>query len=74
VPDFVKLGREEGREEGLVCGLQNALLRVLRVRLGECPPDVEARIRALESAAPLEALLDRVMAAETLAEFRAALP
>lgn len=78
VPDLVKLGREEGREagreEGVAAGLQEALLRVLRLRLGECPADVAARVRALQDTAALAGLLDRVMAAESLEEFRAALP
>ncbi|MDC3962032.1 Yae1 family protein [Polyangium jinanense] len=65
-------GRLEGRQEGLQVGAQEGLLRgqrrtmlqLLRLRFGELPQAVVARIEAADSAA-LDQWTARVLAAKT---------
>jgi len=38
-------GQKEGKQEGLLTARRDALLDILSERFGNCPPDVERRIR-----------------------------
>lgn len=61
-----KEGRREGRRKGLQEGQQQALRKLLRLKFGELPADVEARIAAA-SPAELDGLLERTLSADSLA-------
>jgi len=65
-------GVAEGRQQGLALGEARALMRVLRVRFGQLPDDLEARLAALD-ATPLDRLADRVLRAATLGDALAGL-
>lgn len=60
-------GRQEGLKEGLKEGRQQSLLRQLRLRFGELPSWVSARVAEAE-AAQLEPWQDRVLFARSLDE------
>lgn len=55
-------------QRGMLEGQRRSLLRAVRLKFGEPPEAVEARIRALGTEAELDACLDRVMLASTLQE------
>lgn len=61
--------REEGRREGRLAGeregQRSALLKLLRLRFGELPEPIEARIRAAD-AGQIDGWLERVLTAPTL--------
>ncbi len=59
---------EKGREEGLLEGKRDTLLRFLNSRFGPLPQETAARVRALESLEELDAYLDRVLVAGSLEE------
>ncbi len=65
-------GVAEGRQQGLALGEARALMRVLRVRFGQLPDDLEARLAALD-ATTLDRLADRVLPAATLGDVLAGL-
>jgi len=65
-------GVAEGRQQGLALGEARALMRVLRVRFGQLPDDLEARLAALD-ATTLDRLADRVLRAATLGDALAGL-
>ena len=64
-------GRQAGLEKGRDEGARGPLLRQLRTRFGSMPDHVVARIQAAD-AAQLDSWADRVLAAATLDEVRAA--
>jgi hypothetical protein len=45
--DLIKIGEQRGREQGLLEGLERAILGFLTARHGIVPTDLEAKIRAL---------------------------
>jgi hypothetical protein len=55
-------------EEGLTRGRQLTLLRLLRRRFGDMPPEAEDRLRAITNPAALDDLTDRLLTATSLAE------
>lgn len=57
-------GLQEGAQEGLLRGQRRTMLQLLRLRFGELPPAVVARIEAADSAA-LDQWTARVLAAKT---------
>ena len=59
---------DQGREEGEIKGKQQVLLRQLRKRFKKIPPDVKARIAATTDVHDLDAWLDKVVDADTLAD------
>ncbi len=58
---------EKGREEGVVEGRRQTLLRQLTLKFGELPPESKERIEAM-SAAELDSLIERVLTAKALSE------
>lgn len=61
--DYKDKLRQEGRKEGE----RNALLRQLRIRFGEVPPSIIARIEAADTRL-FEQWIERVIFAQTLAD------
>jgi len=61
---------KEGREQGLVEGKREALLRLLANKFGQLSEELTAQVRALESAEELDVYLDRVLTASTLGEMQ----
>ncbi|MGH9463297.1 MAG: Rpn family recombination-promoting nuclease/putative transposase [Vicinamibacteria bacterium] len=59
-------GRKEGREAGVIQGKRETLLRLLTAKFGSLRPDTIAKVAAVQSAAELDAYLDRFVAAESL--------
>ena len=59
-------GLQEGRQEGLQEGRQEALVLLLERRFGELPATVRQRIREIQSAEQLDALLVAVLDAKSL--------
>ena len=64
---FFQKGRAEGHAEGEARGRAAMLLRLVRRRWGNVPPDTEDRIRTADSA-QLEIWMDHVLDARTLAD------
>lgn len=58
--------KEEGRVEGAVQSLRNALLRLLRLKFRKIPPGIERRIENTEDVDQLNAWLDALMTARRL--------
>jgi hypothetical protein len=69
---FEKEGRAQGLEQGLVQGRaqgrQLTLLRLLRRRFEEVPPEAEERLREITDPAALDDLTDRFLTAASLEE------
>ena len=63
-----EMGREEGREEGLVTAHRDSVRRLAEKRFGELPTDVVLRIQAISDVTVLEALLLEIVDAETLGD------
>jgi hypothetical protein len=59
---------DEGRTEGLTVARQEDVLALLQERFGTVPPEVEARVRATNDPAVLQAALRRVLHIATPAE------
>ncbi|WP_437756113.1 hypothetical protein [Sorangium sp. So ce1389] len=58
-------GEREGRLAGRLDGQRSTLLKLLRLRFGELPEPVEARVRAAD-AAQIEGWTERVLTSPTL--------
>ncbi|WP_437316145.1 DUF4351 domain-containing protein [Sorangium sp. So ce385] len=58
-------GRPEGEREGRLEGQRSMLLKLLRLRFGDLPEPIEARIRAAD-AGQIEGWTERVLTAPTL--------
>jgi hypothetical protein len=65
---FVSLFEEEGLAQGLALGRQLTLLRLLRRRFGDMPPESEKRLREITDPAALDDLTDRFLTAASLEE------
>ncbi len=61
-------GIEQGREQGIVQGKQDTLLKLLRHKFGALSEGITAQIQTLQTEAELDALLERVLDARSLAE------
>jgi len=59
---------EEGRRAGVLQGKRETLLRQLSSKFGSLPQEVVARVQGVESGEELDAYLDRVLSATSLAE------
>jgi hypothetical protein len=57
---------ERMRNEGIVQGKRETLLRLLTAKFGPLSPDVTKKVQAVSSAAELEAYLDRILKAKSL--------
>src|SRR5262249_21771013 len=66
----LKKGLKEGRKEGEIRGRKQTLLRQLRNRFGELPPETVDTIKAAEDIKQLDAWLDRVVSARTLGQMK----
>ena len=64
VTSWERFAREEGREEGEQRGEAKALLRLLQVKFGPMPPDIESRVQTAEPA-QLDVWLTRILTAAT---------
>ena len=62
VTSWERFAREEGREEGEQRGEAKALLRLLQVKFGPMPPDIESRVQTAEPA-QLDVWLTRILTA-----------
>jgi hypothetical protein len=60
--------RDEGRQEGTVQGLRQALLHQLRTRFGQLPRTMERTITAATDEALLQTWLTRVLTATSLGD------
>jgi ribosomal protein S12 methylthiotransferase accessory factor YcaO len=61
----------EGREEGRVQGLREAIERLARTRFGRVAPELEARLATMTREEDLTALVERVGQAQSEAELLA---
>ena len=64
---------QQGIEQGVQQGRRESLLRLLQLRFGEIPPEIEAVLKGLDLEA-LENLLAVALAANSLEEFSQQLP
>ena len=62
--------KAEGRKEGEVRALQRTLLKQLRLRFGDLPPEVTKTVKATGDVKQLDAWLGRTVTAATLAEMQ----
>ena len=67
-------GRQEGREEGRVKGMQEILLKLMKLKFGVPDARVEERIRGVRKSALLERLSEGVLTANTPEEVLALIP
>ena len=63
-----KKGRKEGREEGVLRYAQTTLLRQLRTRFRDLPPELVQAIERTHDLKRLDAWLERFVTAATLEE------
>jgi hypothetical protein len=63
------IGEARGKALGALDEARAAVLRVLRARFGAVPPELAARIQAMDDLAALEALLTRAATVAALADF-----
>ena len=70
--EILTFGEQRGREQGLQQGVQQGarwqLMRVLQLRFGEIPQQLQARLEG-ESLEQLEILMDAAIAVNSLDEF-----
>jgi predicted transposase YdaD len=66
----IKKGIQQGREEGRQEGRQEGLFLLLERKFGELPATVRQRIRKIQSAEQLDALLVAVLDAKSLDDLR----
>ncbi len=59
-------GLEKGREEGLVTGKREAVLRLLTAKFGALPESTRKHVERIDSADELNGYLDRVLVATSL--------
>ena len=64
---YLTQGREEGREEGLVKGEAQALLKQIKLKFGASPEWVEAKLNDAD-AAQLDRWVARVLTASSIDE------
>jgi len=55
-------------ERGIIKGKRDALLIQLRIKFGDLPEAVVARVQTIDTEAALDALLERVLRATTLGD------
>jgi hypothetical protein len=55
-------------ERGIIKGKRDALLKLLRFKFGDVPEAAAAKVQAIGTEAELDALLERVLQANTLAD------
>jgi len=63
-----KRGEMRGEKRGEKRAKRETLLRLLRAKFGAVPKEAEKRVQAIEKAARLDELLDRILTARSLAE------
>ena len=73
VQQGIEQGVQQGIEQGVQQGRRESLLRLLQLRFGEIPPEIEAALQGL-SLEELENLLAEALAANSLEEFGQHLP
>ncbi len=57
-------------ERGIVKGTRQALLNLMRVKFGELPEQVEAKVRSITDEEMLDTLLERILTAATLGDMK----
>lgn len=70
IHEGLRQGRKEGRAEGKAEGRADAILLILRSRLGEAPADVVQEVRATTSFGELDRLTFLAATANSFEEFR----
>lgn len=68
--EFARRNFEKGREEGREEGLRNAVLQILRGRLGDVPAELEAAIRSVSDQTTLNGLIMKLTQIRDDAEVR----
>ncbi len=71
--NLVPLPEEAAEQQGLQQGAWRQLLRLLTIRFGSIPEDVETRLQSLDLN-QLEELLEVALTAEAIAQFENHLP
>ena len=61
-------GRAEGRAEGKAEEKQSSVLKLLRLRFGTVPESVTNQINSIRNFSRLDALFEKALTAQTLAE------
>ncbi|GMR24277.1 MAG: hypothetical protein BMS9Abin37_2799 [Acidobacteriota bacterium] len=67
---FEQKGLEKGREEGLLTGKRETLLRLFSAKFGTVSEATTARVEAIDSVEELDALLERVLTASSLEDMK----
>ncbi len=67
-------GRKEGRKEGEALGFRREIARVLARRFGAVPPELAARLEAIQDLDLLDALADRAATVADPDELLALMP
>jgi predicted transposase YdaD len=70
----IKRGREEGRKEGEIQAGRRTLLRQLRKRFGDLPPETVEIIETMDDIEQLDGWLDQVVSARSLEQMKIGLP
>jgi hypothetical protein len=65
---FEKEALKQGEARGRAWGKQDTLLRLLHVKFGDLPGDVPEQVARITSVERLDALLERLLTANSLAE------
>jgi hypothetical protein len=65
---FIAQGREQGEAWGEARGLRRTLLKQLQVKFGDLPRSVPEQVQGIASVEQLDALLERLLTADSLAE------
>ena len=70
---LIKKWTADGIVKGEVRGKQNDVIRILRHRFGDLPPDLPDRIRAIDDVERLDALIDEALDAQSASDLVTAL-
>ena len=68
VRQLLTVYEERGIMKGIVQGKRDSLMRLLRLKFGNLPENVVSKIQAIEDEAELNALVERVLTADSLKE------
>jgi hypothetical protein len=69
VTSIERLGRKEGRQEGLIAGQQKAVCAALEVRFGQVPEGLRELLGAIRDEDRLRALLKSAIQAGSIEDF-----
>src|SRR5579872_1107318 len=68
ITSFERYALQQGLQQGIVQGKRDTLLHQMRVKFGELPGPVVAKLEAMESAAELDRLSERILTASSVEE------